>query len=113
LRVPVKAVIDTGSDITFVALEALRKLERAVQAATGELLPIERRILTAGMARPAYDLAFLLPGTEHAVHSSYGFVCPAHGAWGDKVDMLLGQDLINQWIVTFDGIHGTVTISVP
>lgn len=113
LRVPVKVLIDTGCDITFVALAALQRLEGLVQAKTGELLPIERRILAAGMPRPAYDLAFLLPETGQAVHSTYGFICVAQAECGDQVDMLLGQDLINQWIVTFDGVHGTITISVP
>jgi hypothetical protein len=113
LRVPVKVLIDTGCDITLVAAEVMRRLERAVQAATGELLPLERRILYAGTAQPAYDLAFLLPETGHTVHSPWGFICVARHEWGDGVDMLLGQDLINQWLLTIDGIHGTVTIAVP
>jgi len=29
------------------------------------------------------------------------------------VDFLLGQDLLNQWIVILDGMNGTVTIGVP
>ena len=113
VRIPVKALLDTGCDITSVSAETVRKLEAALNKGTGEMLPLYRHLLTAGVVRPTHDLAFLLPATGHAVTSAYGFVSVAKPWWGPTVDMLLGQDLINQWILTYDGIHGTLTIAVP
>ncbi len=114
VRIPVKALLDTGCDITSISTGALHKLETVLQQDTGEMLPLYRNLVTAGVMRPTYDLAFILPATDHAFTSDYGFVWTGNTTWwGHTIDMLLGQDLINQWVVTYDGINGTLTIAVP
>jgi hypothetical protein len=113
LRIPVTALLDTGCDITLVTRAALQRLQQLVRVTTNEFIPAERRIRAGGVMQPVYDLAFLLPATDYAAHSWHGFVCMQHPHLGNKVDMLIGQDLFNQWLLTLDGIHGTLTISVP
>lgn len=113
VRIQVKTLLDTGCDITSVSVKTVQRLETALQENTGEMLQLSRTQLAAGAPRPTYDLAFLLPETRHPAWSTSGFLCLPNPWWGSTVDMLLGQDLINQWIITYDGIHGTLTIAIP
>jgi hypothetical protein len=112
IRIEVKALLDTGCDISSVSTNTVERLDAKLQESTGEMLQLFRTQLAAGAPRPTYDLAFLLPETGHPVSSTSGFLCLPNPGWG-SVDMLLGQDLINQWIITYDGIHGTLTIATP
>lgn len=112
LRVPVKVLIDTGSDLTLFTVATLKRLEMLYEGDVSEMIGVDRRICVDGSIRPSYDLALLLPEAPQAVFSACGFVCVKKNL-GSDIDMLLGQDLLNQWIVTLDGVKGTLTISEP
>ena len=108
-HVPVQALIDTGADLTYFTVGTLQRLEQVGQSETLEMIPIERTLRSRGIIKPAYDLALLLPGAQRAAFSAYGFVCTSERL-GDDIDVLIGQDLINQWVVTLDGVNGLLTI---
>jgi hypothetical protein len=109
--IEVEALLDTGCDVTLIRLERLRELE----ARRGTDVHLERRIMIGGELQSAFNLTYILPGGQECT-SVNGFV----GVPGDKfrevldaTDMLLGQDVLSQFIVTFDGPNGTVTILQP
>lgn len=105
VSVKATALLDTGTDITTVSHRLVETLEDAL----GGLIPVERRVCSRGSMRPALDLAFVLPNDDAtACESAYGFI---HGDDLDLGDLWIGQDLLNQWIVTFDGPAGTLTIA--
>lgn len=112
LRVPVQVLIDTGADLTLFTDETLRRLEKRGDSEISEMIAIDRKLRSLGTIKPAYDLALLLPGTQRAAFSAYGFVCTSERL-GDNIDVLIGQDLINQWIITLDGVKGLLTIEQP
>jgi len=107
----IEVLLDTGCEITLISdskvkeLEDLRKLD----------LHAERKVMVRGKHRAAYDLAFVLPG-GYPCTAPYGFVAVPKDEFGNVLDaseMLLGQDVMNQLVVTFDGPNGTVTICTP
>jgi hypothetical protein len=101
------ALLDTGTDITRVSSALVDALAEAI----GGLIPVERRIRSDGAMQPALDLGFVLPAADEPVCASpYGFLVYADEHF-DLGDIWIGQDLLNQWIVTLDGIAGTVTIA--
>ena len=106
--IPVTALLDTGADLTLVKAAKVAELEDAL----GVAIPVIRRIRANGIMKDAFDFAFLLPETMHLCSSAYGFLRVDDADLG-AVDFLLGQDLLNQWIVILDGMNGTVTIGVP
>jgi len=109
--IPVVALLDTGADVTV-----MRKEKRvALDNHRGIDLHIERKIRLNGNLCAVYGLVYLLPG---------GDVCPTDlgiveadtdSSFGpdESFDLFLGQDILNQFIVTFDGPQGTVTIELP
>jgi hypothetical protein len=106
--IPVTALLDTGADLTLVKAAKVEELEDAL----GVAIPVIRRIRANGVMKDAFDFTFLLPETMHPCVSAYGFLRVDDADLG-AVDFLLGQDLLKQWIVTLDGVNGTVTIGVP
>lgn len=108
--IKVEALLDTGCDVTLVRQEKIEELGRC----RGVDLQSERMVEIYGSPKPAFDLTYILPG-GHPCTSRYGFVgvtvedFPAL----EGTDMLLGQDVLNQFIVTFDGLDGTVTFALP
>lgn len=106
--IPVNALLDTGADLTLVKAAKIEELE----ATLGVAFPVIRRIRANGIMKDAFDFAFLLPETMHPCSSAYGFLRVDDTDLG-VVDLLVGQDLLTQWIVTLDGVNGTVTIGVP
>lgn len=108
-QVSVKALLDTGAEVTILKSQKLRELE----ANLGFRLPVTGRIRYYGHddLQPAFDLAFVFPG-DHPYFSSYGFITPTDWDF-DVADIWLGQDILAQLQVTFDGINQTVTIVDP
>lgn len=110
--IPISALLDTGSDVTLISKKSLCKLEKDY----GMDLHTRRGILVWGKYRPTYrQLAFVLSG-GHECRSDIGFVEAADDEFGhilNASEMVLGQDVLNKFIVTFDGPNGTVTICEP
>lgn len=108
----ISALLDTGSDITLVSKKSLRKLEKDCKID----LHTRRAILVWGKFRPVYSyLVLVLPG-EHECKSPIGFVEASDDEFGhilNASEMLMGQDVLNKLVVTFDGPNGTVTICEP
>jgi len=111
--VEVTCLLDTGCDITIVNPKKLRELERLRKLETRSSIRLPQRRIEffhEGLQK-AFDLAFIFPGS-HRFTSRYGFIVPS--SWDfDVADVWLGQDILNQLEVTFDGVHGTVTIIEP
>lgn len=107
--VPVEALLDTGNEVTVVKSEKLRELE----ASLGFRLPVKRKIKYYGFEhlQPAFDLTFVFPD-DHPYHSKYGFIVPTYWDF-DVADIWLGQDILGQLVITFDGVNGIVTIVDP
>ncbi|MGE3538962.1 MAG: hypothetical protein AB7N91_16205 [Candidatus Tectimicrobiota bacterium] len=103
---PVEILLDTGTEITLIKQEKLQQLEDRLQYP----LPIQGRIYFDGVPQPSYSLQLAFP-TGRPFSTDYGFVALAET---DKVfdvgDVWLGQDILSQLIVTFNGASGTVTI---
>jgi hypothetical protein len=113
VQVKVKALLDTGNDITIVRPEKVLELEEYLKV----MLPVGRTFLYYGAdgsekPEPAYDLAFIFPG-GHSYSSGYGFIAPSNWYFGDIADVWVGQDIFSQLVTTFDGAKGTVTIIDP
>ncbi len=110
--VELSALLDTGADVTLISEKKREELEKSRKS----LLQTRRSVKFWGKFRPAYtSLAFILPG-GHECRSHIGFVEVADEesrAVLDVSEMLLGQDVLNQFIITFDGPNGTVTICEP
>jgi hypothetical protein len=106
-RVEVNALIDTGADVTIFNIEKLRELEKV----TGERIQEARGVNVYGHnePQPAFELAFVFPG-GHSYSSRFGLVAPADWDF-DVADLWLGQDILRQLVVIFDGTHGTVSIT--
>lgn len=107
VQIPVEALLDTGTDITVVKPEVIRRIERQI----GKTLPVERRIEQGPKLEPAYDLMYVLPG-GYQCWSRYGFIASTSVDF-DIGDVWLGQDVFNKLVITFDGPNGTVTIVDP
>lgn len=107
-----KALLDTGNDVTIVKPDKVNELERHI----GGMIPVESRLLyygqSGGSYEPAYALAFVFPGDHQHYSSAYGFIAPSNWYF-DIADVWLGQDLFRQLVVTFNGIKGTVTVIDP
>jgi hypothetical protein len=117
VQVSVQALLDPGTDITLVTLDKLRELEREVEAQSGEkqYIPVRRRFRSVIRGQiswePAFNLAFVFPAGQR-YSSRYGFIVPR--GWSPDVgDVWLGQDILSQLVVTFNGPEGTVTIVDP
>lgn len=108
--IEVKALLDTGCDVTLVRKELVDELGRR----RGSDVQPQRTIELFGGSRLAYDLIYILPGDHYCI-SDYGFTEFASEEFPDLdgTDILLGQDVLNQFIVTFDGPNGMVTIALP
>lgn len=107
--IPVQALLDSGNDVTILKPQKLREMEKSL----GFRLPPKGRIRYYEDAelQPTFDLAFIFPG-DHAYFSTFGIVTPR--GWNfDVADMWLGQDLLNQLQVTYDGVNQTVTVVDP
>jgi len=107
--IPVQALLDTGNDVTILKPQKLREIEKSL----GFRLPLQAKIRYYENAelQPTFDLAFIFPG-DHAYFSTFGIVTPR--GWNfDVADMWLGQDLLNQLQVTYDGVNRTVTVVDP
>lgn len=114
----VKALLDTGCDITTIRREVVHRLAKI----NGGVMPnVERRILTDQGAHPlpSFDLSFVFPVQPHsddppiALSSRYGFIMSTEDDRFLDEDMWLGQDIFNQLIIGFNGLTGTVTIAIP
>ena len=105
--VSVKALIDTGTDITIVNPEIVRMLEQKM----GKHLPLKRSYCFNESVAPAYALAFKL-GDQLCFNSEMGFIAPQSYIF-DIADIYIGQDIFGQYIITLDGIDGTITIAKP
>jgi len=105
------ALLDTGSDVTVVQTATVKDLGKQ----RGANLHAERKIEVYGRLRPAYDLAFVCE--NHPLVSLYGrfAALPAEALPEvfDLTDMLIGRDVLNQFIVALDGPNRTVTICEP
>lgn len=110
--ISISVLLDTGSDITLIGEKSRRKLEKDHNID----LQTRRGVLVWGKFRPVYrSLAFVLPG-GHECRSDVGFVEASDDEFGHLLnasEMLLGQDVLNKLVVTFDGPNGTVTICEP
>lgn len=102
-----RALLDTGTDVTVINPKMISDIENE----RGMMLHPERRIDCEGEMRPAYDLTYVFPG-GYSCSSKYGFISMASHFF-DQYDLLLGQDILNQLVITFNGIRGTVTILAP
>lgn len=133
VKIPVKVLLDTGNDITIVEPQVLFRLEAEVQKRVdaGEVkasIPIpfntERAIPHAsndledpGQPPPApgffpvFTLTlFLTPEDNYS--SVHGVI--ARSGWDfEGMDVWLGQDILSQLKVTFDGVGGEVSILDP
>lgn len=109
--VAAKALLDTGADVSLFSQQKRFEIERS----HGTDLPVLRKVRISGTLRATYELSYILFG-EHACKGDYGLVEAENGSYFDaeeEVDLFLGQDILNQFIVTFDGPNGTVTIELP
>jgi hypothetical protein len=135
VKVQVKVLLDTGTDITVFAPRVLRKLEEeaAKHIAAGQVqsdLPIpfhEERTIPQFSAEeeqegrkeltdeeifyPVFPLTiFLTP--EDSYSSEHGFILRQRLVF-DVAEVWLGQDIFNQLVFTFHGREGKVSISDP
>jgi hypothetical protein len=108
--VEVRALLDTGNDITIISPDKVRELEELLNQDIFQL----RKVRYWGMRyvdyEPAYPLALVF-SEEGRYSSLHGFITPSEDNWDfEDFDMWIGRDIFNQLIVTFDGERGTVTI---
>jgi hypothetical protein len=111
-RIPVDALLDTGCDNTIVHPKVVEQLEEEMDLDT----PLKRRRVAYKSAGrqfndPVYALAFVFPN-GHVRSSRFGFIAPAAGQF-DAASVCIGQDVLSQLVVTFNGLAGTVTIEDP
>ncbi len=108
-KVHVQALLDTGCDITIVKPEKVWELEKSPHKR--RMLPATRHIAHDGEFQPAVDLAFLFSDND-CYSSRFGMIVTSKWKF-DVADMWLGQEILRQLVVTFDGVQGTVTIIDP
>ena len=135
VKVRVKVLLDTGTDITVFHPRVLSELEEAAakRIASGQMqsdVPIpfheerfiphwrngdendDLKVLKSGeLFYPAFPLTlFLTPEDNYS--SEHGFIL-LKGCDFDIAEVWLGQDIFNKLVVTFDGDGGKVSISDP
>ena len=106
VRIGIEMLLDTGTDITIIKPEKVRELGERL----GGVIPPLSVQFEHELA-PAYDLKLVFPG-NHSYSGCIGFIAPEDHEF-DLGDVWLGQDVLNQLVVTFDGVNGTVTIVDP
>lgn len=109
-RVEVSALLDTGNDVTIVSPVKVRELERRMNS----LLPVLGQVEYAqpGRREPAYPLGFVFDGDHHDhlyFAIDYPFISPADWVF-DVADLWLGQEVLSQLEVCFDGVNRMVTL---
>lgn len=104
---PVEILLDTGTEITLIKPEKLGQLESKLPY----FLPIQGRIYFSGVPEPSYPLQLVFPHGQ-SYSSPYGIVAPTTIEL-DIGDVWVGQDILLQLIVTFNGVERTVTIEDP
>lgn len=107
-QVEVDALLDSGTDITVFKKGKFHQLENDLG---GLAIPIDRHIRFEGKWHPAFDLTFLFPGGA-SYSSQHRFIRLPDDTF-DIGDIWVGQDLLNQVVVIFDGPAGTITITDP
>lgn len=112
-RLDVSALLDTGNDLTIIRPDKVIELERLLNCR----FPVNKSILRYDVEdavdkwEPSYNLVFVFPG-DHAYSSTLGMIAPRNFPW-DIGEVWLGQEILSQLILTFDGIKGTITIVDP
>ena len=107
-QVEVEALLDSGTDITVFKNEKFQQLENRLG---GLAIPLDRHIRFENKRYPAFDLTFLFPGGA-AYSSQHRFIRLPDDKF-DFGDIWVGQDLLSQVVVTFDGPARTITITDP
>lgn len=108
VQIPVNALLDSGTDITVFKKGKFHQLENLLG---GLAIPLERHIRIENTKYPAFGLTFLFPGGA-AYSSPYRLIRLPDDRL-DIGDVWVGQDLLNQMVVTLNGPAGTITITDP
>ena len=114
-QITVNALLDTGTDITFVNRSIIERLDREFAKEEGPV-PLARQInnydnvSNVKAYQKAYKLKLTLGG--HSYASVYGFIVPQVFLF-EGMDIWVGQDILQQLIVTFDGPKKTITVVDP
>lgn len=135
VKVLVKVLLDTGNDVTIIEPQVVHTLENEVKEriASGEVkvslpipFPIEKFIPHCGreqnekdfhqprpedIYQPVCALTFFLTATDN-YSSELGPIVMNNWDF-EGVEVWLGQDILSQLIVTFNGVDGTISISDP
>lgn len=111
-RASLSFLIDTGAEISGISPEGRQRLFEAV----GQTLDPHRGVkmfFDDGRARviESYDVRLVFPGGE-ILKCPVGLGCFPHPIF-DFTDGVIGEDILNRLLVTFNGPDGTVTIIDP
>lgn len=112
--VQVRALLDTGNDITIVRRKKIWDLEKILNLqiyARREFAYYD--LNNRESFQPAFPLALSLTATDR-YSSKYGFISPSSSTFNfDGFDVWIGRDILNQLICTFNGVNGTLTVIQP
>lgn len=114
VQIPVKVLLDTGTDITLVNPAVVNALNSMLGGDSGDPIQLSRKINffnSPGTSfENAYKLGIVLGGYKY--FSIFGFIAPRNWDFED-MDVWMGQDILQQLVVTFDGPERTITAMDP
>ena len=111
-KIDARALLDTGSEVSFVD----RKLIRELEARSGIMLPVHQDVVVgwdvvrAPSICPFFDVSLLL-GDSYVFGGRSGLAAPSDWRWPDVADIIVGYDILRQLRVTFDGPNSTISIT--
>ena len=105
-------LLDTGADISGFSPVARAKIQDAVKTQLDPHRAV--KVLNddhSFQAKPSYDMRIILPGNE-VLHCPNGLTCFTSSIFAFS-DGIIGQDILSELFVNFNGPEGTVTIIDP